>query len=135
VTIALKCFEKEKLGNLQFYFSKVPLHQQKFLVPWFFLIRLGCRKICKNVQNETTKLFSVGNTEANILALTADSKNKIHLSSDNFVKLRTQSSLDWSKNIFVLPIKKRLVVSFLTFFQISWQSKRIKKIETTKFFC
>jgi len=28
----------------------------------FFLIRLGCREIFKNVQNETTKLFSVGNT-------------------------------------------------------------------------
>jgi len=42
-------------------------------------------------QNETTNLFSVGNTKVNILALTAGFKNKICLSSNNFVKLRYQS--------------------------------------------
>jgi len=45
----------------------------------------------KNVQTETTKCFSVGNTKVNILDLTAGSKNKINLSTDNFVKLRTRS--------------------------------------------
>jgi len=50
----------------------------------------------KNVQNETTKCFSVGNTKINILALTADSKNKIRLSSDNFVFVH-EVSLDWLK--------------------------------------
>jgi len=48
----------------------------------------------KNVQNEITKRFSVGNTKVNTLALTAGSKKNIRLSSDNFVKLRTRSSLD-----------------------------------------
>jgi len=38
----------------------------------------------KNVQNETNKRFS-------ILAVTAGSKNRIRLFSDNFVKLRPQS--------------------------------------------
>jgi len=53
---------KGELRELQFYFRKIPLHQQKFLVisvlsnsPWL-------RRNFKNVQNETTKLFSVGNT-------------------------------------------------------------------------
>jgi len=45
----------------------------------------------KNVQIETTKRFSVGKTKVNILALTAGSKNKFRLSSDNFVKLCTRS--------------------------------------------
>jgi len=45
----------------------------------------------KNVQSETTKLFSVGNTKDNILALTAISKTKIRLTSYNFVKLRLRS--------------------------------------------
>jgi len=45
----------------------------------------------KNVQNEATKCFKVRSTKVNILALTAGSKNKIRLSSDNFVKLRTRS--------------------------------------------
>jgi len=45
----------------------------------------------KNVQNEITKRFSVGNTKVNILTLTTSSKNKIRVSSDNFVQLRTGS--------------------------------------------
>jgi len=53
----------------------------------------------KNVQNEITKRFSGGNTKVNILTLTAGSKNKISLFSDNFVKLRIQYEviLDWLK--------------------------------------
>jgi len=54
----------------------------------------------KNVQNETTKLFSVHNTKVNILALTAGSKNKIRLSSDIFVKLLiriAKLAFDWLK--------------------------------------
>jgi len=62
-----------EIGELQFYFRKITLHQQKFLVV-------------------SVKRFSVGNTKVNILVLTAGLKNKIRLSSDNFVKLRTQSS-------------------------------------------
>jgi len=53
---------KEELGELQIYFRKIPLHQQKFLVflvlsnsPWL-------PRNLKNVQNETTKFFSVGKT-------------------------------------------------------------------------
>jgi len=52
---------------------------------------LVAEKFLKNVQNETTKRFSVGNTKVNILALTAGSKNKIRLSSGNFVKLHIRS--------------------------------------------
>jgi len=51
-----------ELEELQIYFRKTPLHQQNFWWSRFFLIRLGCREIWKNVENETTKLFSVGNT-------------------------------------------------------------------------
>jgi len=36
---------KGELGELEFYFRKIPLHQQNFLVVQFFLIRLGCREI------------------------------------------------------------------------------------------
>jgi len=37
---------KGELGELEFYFRKIPLHQQKnFWWYLFFLIRLGCRKI------------------------------------------------------------------------------------------
>jgi len=53
---------KGELGKLQIYFRKIPLHQQKYLVisvlsnlPWL-------QRNLKNVQYETTKLFSVGNT-------------------------------------------------------------------------
>jgi len=53
---------KGELEELQIYFRKIPLHQQKFLVvsvlsnsPWLL-------RNLKNVQNGTTKLFSVGNT-------------------------------------------------------------------------
>jgi len=57
---------KGEIGELQFYFRKIPLHQQKFLGSSVLSIRLGCREIWKNVRNETTKLFSVGNTNINI---------------------------------------------------------------------
>jgi len=33
---------KEELGELEFFFRKIPLHQQKFWWSWFLLIRLGC---------------------------------------------------------------------------------------------
>jgi len=53
---------KGKLWELQIYFRKIPLHQQKCLVvsvlsnsPWLL-------RNLKNVQNEITKHFSVGNT-------------------------------------------------------------------------
>jgi len=53
---------KEELGEIQIYFWKIPLHQQKLLVfsvvsnsPWL-------PKNLKNIQNEITKIFSVGNT-------------------------------------------------------------------------
>jgi len=52
---------KRKLGEIQIYFKKIPLHQQIFLVvsvlsnsPWL------PRNFSKNVQNETAKRFSVG---------------------------------------------------------------------------
>jgi len=43
----------------------------------FVIIHFGCPEMRKNVEDETTKRFSVGNTKVNILALTAGSKNKI----------------------------------------------------------
>jgi len=56
-----------ELGELEFYFKKISLHQQKFLVisvlsnsPWL-------PRNLKNLQNETTKRFLVGNTNINIL--------------------------------------------------------------------
>jgi len=53
---------------------------------------LVAEKFEKNFQNETTKLFTkVDNTKVNILALTAGSKIKIRLSSENFVKLLMRS--------------------------------------------
>jgi len=53
---------KGELGEFQIYFRKTPLHQQNYLVVLFFLIRLSCWEIWKNIQNKITKLFSVGNT-------------------------------------------------------------------------
>jgi len=65
---AVHCLKGE-LGEIQVYFRKIPLYQQKFLMvsvlsssPWLL-------RYLKNVQNETTKRFSVGNTKVNILAL------------------------------------------------------------------
>jgi len=56
---------KGELGELEFYFRKIPLHQQKFLVvsvvsnsPWLL-------NNLKMNQNEVTKHFSVGNTLSN----------------------------------------------------------------------
>jgi len=51
---------KGELGELQICFRKIPLHHQKILVvlsnsPWL-------PRNLKNVPNESTKLFSVGNT-------------------------------------------------------------------------
>jgi len=36
---------QEELGKLQFYFRKIPLHQQKNLVVSIFLIRFDCQEI------------------------------------------------------------------------------------------
>jgi len=62
------CVIKGELREIQIYFRKIPLHQQKFLLvsvlfnsPW-----LPSEKFEKTVQNETTKPFSVGNTSINI---------------------------------------------------------------------
>jgi len=64
-----------------FNLDRYSLKQQNVLVISVFLIRLGCRDILKNIQNKTTKRFSLGNTKVNILALTAVSKSKIRLTS------------------------------------------------------
>jgi len=63
---------KEGQGEFQIYFRKIPLHQQNFLVVSVLSNSLGCRGIWKNVQNETTKLFSVGNTTINIQSIKAN---------------------------------------------------------------
>jgi len=47
------------------------LHQQKILVISVLSNSLWLPRYLKNVQNEITKRFSVGNTKVNILALTA----------------------------------------------------------------
>jgi len=52
-----------------FTLERYPCINKNFWWSLFFLISLGCRKIWKNVQNETTKRFSVGNTKVNILPL------------------------------------------------------------------
>jgi len=53
---------KGKLGEFQIYFRKIPLYQLKFLVVSVLSNSLWLPRNLKNVQNETTKLFSVGNT-------------------------------------------------------------------------
>jgi len=52
------------MQEILYYLRKIPCIYN-FL--WFrvFLFRFGCRDIWKNVQNETTKLFLVGNTRIN----------------------------------------------------------------------
>jgi len=57
----IKLFKGE-LGELQIYFRKIPLHQKKILVVSVLSNSPWLREIWKNVPNETTKLFSVGNT-------------------------------------------------------------------------
>jgi len=70
---------KEELGELEFHFRKIPLYQQNFLVvsvlsnsPW----------LPRNLKNEVTKHFSVGNTfrqsndaRSNFLYLLRDDMN------------------------------------------------------------
>jgi len=53
---------KEELGDFQIYFRKIPLHQQKFLVVSVLSNSSWLPRYLRNVQSETTKLFSVGNT-------------------------------------------------------------------------
>jgi len=53
---------KGEQGELQIYFRKISLHQQKFLVVSVFSNSLWLLENLKNVQNEVTKHFSVGNT-------------------------------------------------------------------------
>jgi len=53
-------FLKGELGKLQIYFRKIPLHQQKFLMVSVLSNSPWLPRDLKNVQNETTKLFSVG---------------------------------------------------------------------------
>jgi len=53
---------KGELKELQIYFRKIPLHQLKFLVVSVLSNSLWLPRNFKNDQNETTKLFSVGNT-------------------------------------------------------------------------
>jgi len=51
---------KEKLGEFHIL-RKIPVHQQKFLVVLILSNSSWLLRNLKNVQNETTKLFSVGN--------------------------------------------------------------------------
>jgi len=53
---------KGELGELQIYVRKILLYQQKFLVVLVLSNSPWLPRNLKNVQNETTKLFSVGNT-------------------------------------------------------------------------
>jgi len=52
---------KGDLGKSQIYIRKIPLHQQKILVVSVLSNSLWLLRNWKNVQNETTTLFSVGN--------------------------------------------------------------------------
>jgi len=56
---------KGELGEFQIFFRKIPLHQQKFLVVSVLSNLRWLLRNLKNVQNETTKLFSVGNAFSN----------------------------------------------------------------------
>jgi len=59
------------------------------VVLFFFYFVIVARDFLKNVRNDTTKRFSVGNTKVD--SLTAASKSKIRLTSHNFLKLRIRS--------------------------------------------
>jgi len=48
---------KGELGELQIYFIKIPLHQQKFSVISVLSNSLWLPRNLKNIPNETTKLF------------------------------------------------------------------------------
>jgi len=53
---------KGELGELEFYFRKIPLHQQKFLVVSILSNSPWLPRNLKMDQNEVTKHFSIGNT-------------------------------------------------------------------------
>jgi len=55
-------FFKGELGKLQIYFRKITQHQQKFLVVSVLSNAPWLPKNLKNVQNEISMLFSIGNT-------------------------------------------------------------------------
>jgi len=72
---------KGELGVIQIYFRKIPLHQQNLLVV-SVPSNLPFAKIFEKMSKmKLLKHFSVGNTKVYILALTAGSKNKIHIIS------------------------------------------------------
>jgi len=72
----------------------------------------------KNVRNDTANRFLVGNI--NQSRVTSCTK------LDEFCSWKQQ--LRASKMLsFALPSEKRLVVSFWTFFKISWQQRQIRK--------
>jgi len=60
---SLKNLLKAEQRVIQFYFRKIPLHQQRFLVVSIFYNSPWLTKYLKNVQNETTKFFSFDNTK------------------------------------------------------------------------
>jgi len=53
---------KGELGELEFYFGNIPLHQQKYLVVSVLSNSPWLQRNLKNGQNEVTKHISVGNT-------------------------------------------------------------------------
>jgi len=107
------CKIKGELREILIYFRKIPLHQQNFLVVSVLSNLPWCREIWKNVQNKTTKRFSVGNTNINISTNQGNFVYKVLRKLEPAVKAKILT--------FVLPTekRKRLVVSFWTFFQIS----------------
>jgi len=54
----------------------------------------------------------------------------IHVIAQQIQKIRV-CIIAWQK---VLPTKKCLVISFWSFFQVSWQPRRIERTKTTKYF-
>jgi len=57
---------KGELRQIQIYFGKIPLHQQKVLMVSVLSNSPWLPRNLKNVQSETTKCFSVGNTNIHI---------------------------------------------------------------------
>jgi len=111
---------KGELGEFRFTLERYPCINKYFWWFQFFLIRLGCRDIWKNVQSETTKRFSLGNTKVNIIAFDClfQEQNlfifgKFHKTS--FTKL---ALIGWNVNICFLGNQGEL-----------------ERTETTKSFC
>jgi len=94
----------------------------------FFPICCGCPlpRYLKNVQNETTPCFFVGNTKISILT-----KQGLYFAYEVLQNdLLLETAVEAKMLTFVLPTEKRLVVSVRAFLKISRLPWRIRKKKT-----